>query len=1323
MASKKDSLSTMRDMDLKKGDIWKLIDLYFKEKYVLYQLQYMSYNQFIEECVFSELTNNPNVIHIKVDTKTNKIYKYRFKFENIVLKAPSDENANEDEIIFPEHARIRHLTYASKLVAYVKQIQEVIDVATGEVESEKVLFEDSIPIAKIPLMVRSKYCSTNLRSDISNTECPYDPGCYFIIKGSEKVVLSIERQCENKMIVMKTKDINYPDATIYTLRVNSRNVYDMTSNMQIASIKTKKDNAIVFTMLHFSEIPVFIFMRALGIVSDRDIIKYIAYDESDVDMLNMLKPSLYHSQVENYKDDEGVTHTLRSQEDCINYLLNKLKSRNMYIETDAHTRDLQRREHLMKILENDLFPHMGKSLEEKAYYIGLMCHKMLSCMLGRIDVDDRDSYTNKRIEMPGVLMAQRFKEFYKKMLTDCSKKFKTKMGGLSDDANPINVITQIKMNTIEQGLNSALSTGTWGKRKGVAQMLQRMTYLQMISCFRRIMVLVDTANNKGIEAIRHVNSIQYGFVDAIETPEGHKVGLSKHLSLTANISINMKDQPEIIRGLVKDSGVTIHRLTDIPSIQFKRLTRVFLNGEWLGMTDNPIKLVDFLRQKRREAIIEKMVGIIHHFGNKEVRINTDGGRLYRPLLRVQDNQLYLDSNIINQIDKMTNWNEFLIKHPDVMEYVDIEEAENLMICMTQKDLKEERAKMAAKVNNPSPNGDIINRYNNVYRKFTHCELHPSMMLGTVSANNPFSEHNQSPRNYFNFAQSRHGMGINASNLRHRMDLTYYLYHPQRPIVNTRPSKYTGLQYLPAGENIIVAIATYTGYNQEDSIVFNKAAIERGIFRATYFKKESDAIQKNPSTAQDDKFMKPDVNRVSGIKHGNYNKLNEKGYVPEETEIEENDIIIGKVTPIQPSAIGQNSVKSFKDSSTVYRSGVPGIVDKVYTGINNADGYEMYNMRIRSERVPRVGDKFCADKNSEVLTNKGWIKFDEMYHRYKLGEEFTVATLHDGKFIKYDKPIDVYEFDYDGYMYKLTSQQVDFCITMDHEMWARKRDKNYFELVKAADLYGKRYNLKKDGWIDKPDVETIDINGKVFKMDDFLDFLGIFIADGCINKNFIKLTGTKQRKIDHIKDVCKRMGLKYTRREYQLNDTYKSDYGYAVSHDVSCNELKEWLVPYNVGAINKYLPAFVFDLNSGQARILLDSLISCDGSHNKQGSQCYYTSSKKLADDVMKLVIHAGWSGSVKTIRKEGDRYNVHNSEGVLNADALSVRIIKTKNEPQVNHGHKNTQSGQEEEIIKYKGKVYCLEVPSHVFMFRYNNKNVWSGNCSRHGGPLPIFTV
>jgi hypothetical protein len=158
---------------------------------------------------------------------------------------------------------------------------------------------------------------------------------------------------------------------------------------------------------------------------------------------------------------------------------------------------------------------------------------------------------------------------------------------------------------------------------------------------------------------------------------------------------------------------------------------------------------------------------------------------------------------------------------------------------------------------------------------------------------------------------------------------------------------------------------------------------------------------------------------------------------------------------------------------------------------------------------------------------------------------------------------------------------------------------------------------------------------------------------------------------------------------------------------------------DVGALNKFLPDYVWKLSQRQARILLESLISCDGSANSQGSECYYTSSKRLANDVMRLAIHAGYAGSIKTIREEGAPYGIitarSSSKGTLNADALSVRIIKTKCEPQINHGHCKSQDGQSESTYHYKGLVGCIEVPSHVFMIRQNNKNVWIGNCSRHG--------
>lgn len=1252
------------DNSVSNKEIWKLIDLLFNTKNVLYNMHYLSYQQFIEDNIISEL-NKKYVIHENIIGK--QIYRYSLKFDNIMLKAPSD--AFDYDTISPNDARIRHINYSSKLFVDIKQIQEIINFESNTVDEKVLYHEKKINIGAIPIMVRSKYCTTNIKKDIPNLECTYDPGCYFIIKGLEKVVVSHERICENKELIFPKKDINYPDGVMYSVQVNSK-AQDST-NINITSIKMLKDKTILLTMPHFSEIPIFIIFRVLGFETDQDIINYIVYDNTDINMINMIKPSLNNSLLETYKDDNGVDHFIMTKEDAENYLIQKMKTSRKYNETDSEIRHMQKREHLLSILENELFSHMEKGFLEKGYYLGMMCNKLLQCILKRIEPDDRDNFINKRIDLPGALMARLFEQYLKKMINECSKNFKKRMGGLTTDTNPSNIISLIKSMTIEQGFTTALATGNWGsnKKKGVAQPLHRHNYLNTISYFRRIITPSSDAATSKMDKMRHIHSGQYGFIDPVESPDGEKIGIQKHLALSANVTINSKEQSKIIKDLLDDKTDIFTYLTDVPPFKIKILTKVFISGQWYGMTDKPIQLVEYLKTMRSKGVIVKMVGIAHNYRTKEIRINTDGGRLYRPLLKVKNNKLLLTNEMLNEIDmninskKISTWNDFISKYNDAIEYVDCEESENLMIAMTTSILNEERNKMLNKVisDDNNNNNNTINRYSNVYRKFTHCELNPAMMLGSVSSNIPFSEHNQSPRNIYNFSQARQAMGLHVSSLRHRIDLTYQLFHPQIPLIHTRMAKYTNMLNLPSGENVIVAIACYTGYNQEDSIIINRSSVDRGLLRASYFTKYHDVIQKNPSTSRDDIFMKPDPNQTMGIQYGNYDKLNDKGYIEEETRVDPGDFIIGKVSQIQPDK--NNSNKIYKDSSTKYKSGVAGVIDKVFTGVYNTDNFEMYNVKVRSERIPRVGDKLCMLGDHEVLTNKGWVKFVELYQRYHNKEDFKIATLHEGQTIKYDTPIDVYEWDYEGDMYKLTSQQADFCVTMDHEMLAKKRKHKYFELIKAKDLIGKRYNLKKNGIIDIPDVEIININSKIFKMDDFLKFLGIFFGNGYLLENNIYITNTNNVKL-------------YNRMDLYHNKCYSENI-------IKCNELYEWLKDYN-----KNIPDFVFELNSRQAKILLSSLLYFSNKIPK--SQNYYTLSNKLANDVMKLAIHSGWSATIKE------------------NEMFCVKINKYKNEPHINNNR------QLEEIVYHKGKVYCLEVPSHIFMIRYNNKNVWTGNCSRH---------
>jgi DNA-directed RNA polymerase II subunit RPB2 len=991
-------------------DIYKLIDLYFNEKFILYNFQWNAFNQFINNTIRNDIMNIEHIIH--EDHYGGKIYRYKIIFENVSIKPPVDDNANDEEIIFPEDCRTRFLTYASKLIADISQVQEIIDCETSGLNTdintttnseintdsnttnttntkpkiiteqgyERILIakEYKVPIAKIPIMVRSEYCSTNLKKDRPNTECRFDPGCYFIIKGSEKVVIGLERICENKMLCFTKKDPNYINGIMYQCQVNSRNmnheIVDGTlSNIQIVSVRMKKDNSIILNMTQFADIPIFIIFRALNIVTDNDIINHIITNPNDTDMLNMLKISMNKSLSENIKDANGNYIEIKDAESAYTYLMSKIKNKR-YSNTNIETNYKQRQKHLELILSRDFLPHMGITIDRvdhKARYLGKMINKLLNTYLGRQEIDDRDSFINKRIDLPGTLMAQLFRQYFKKMLNDCGKYFKKKNNG--NHINPIDVIKFIKFTTIEQGLSSALLTGTWGssKRKGVAQMLQRLTYKQFISYFRRIMPPPVDATNSKVTSMRHVNNIQYGFIDLVETPDGHKVGLHKHLSLMCTITMNA-DQTQInnIRQILKtlkdaNSKLYINEICTVPLNILSKQVQINLNGEWLGITNNPFELVRELKIKRRNSEINLQVSINFNIKHKSIDIYTDAGRLIRPLLKVENNELNLTNQMLNSIDtsyinktKITRWAEFIQKYPDVIEYVDVEESENLMIAMYPSEVNDAKQKMhKSEYPTEGGRGNPINRYDKVYVKYTHCEFHPMMFMGIISSNIPFSEHNQAPRNYFNFAQTRQGMGIYASNHRHRVDLSYLLYHPMRPLVITRAAKYTHELDIPAGENMIVAIACYTGYNQEDSIVMNRTSMQRGMAVSTTLKKYSDTITKNTSSGQDDIFMKPDRNKVTGMMDSNYyNKLNEKGYVPEETVITNGDVIIGKVAPIQS---GSNTNKLYKDESEIYKSTVAGTVDKVYTGLYNADGYEMYNMRIRSERMPMIGDKLCS----------------------------------------------------------------------------------------------------------------------------------------------------------------------------------------------------------------------------------------------------------------------------------------------------------------------------------------------------------------------------
>lgn len=888
------------------NNIFKFMDLYFNRSGIMYNHLYNSFNKLLDEDIKNFLDKSDNTFFEKI-TK-DKVIRYKFEYTNIAVRPPM--LPNEDELMFPSDARNRSITYSSKLIATVTQVQEIVDMSTDEVERRVIgQPENEFPIMYIPVMVRSKFCSLSIKKGYDKSEDEYDPGGYFIVYGSEKVVISQERMCENKPLVFLKKDSG---AESYVVQVNSKS-HRNSRLLQVISIKIKKDNTMSVKVPILSEIPVFILMRALGIESDRDIIDYIVYNEKDLDMVNMVRMSL-----DGTLNDKGVK--IQTQEDAIEYLLTKMRVIKKYSETDKVVKQQQKKLHLMSLLENNFLPHVEGGLLYKAYYIGYMINRLLKCYLGRIPPDDRDSYVNKRVDMIGNLLEELISQHYRKMLNECNKYFKRRN---QNDETPLNIINQIKPTIIEQGLRISLMTGSWGRKKGVAQMLQRLSFKQLISFLRRIdSPSVDSSTNKltgprqlhpsslgmcccltgdteilmangatkqikdmtnsdnvlsvcpttldesnsnikkwfvksvaiqqnkplikittelgtvikctkdhkllTIKGLDINDNFYYNFVEAenlklgtnlierrlidfpnsenyilesdknmyiskiislelipcepvydfttisknhtfiangivshncVETPEHANVGLVKHLTMLGNISIISNSQINIIKSYLRDKLINIR---DVQATKLKNFTKVFLNGEWLGLSEDSFALEDELRYKKLHGTFDSTIGVVHDIKNSEIKIYCDCGRLYRPVMTVNDNIVSLTKELIdktsdNRSDSnvITDWNEFMIKNPNVIEYIDMEEQPFLMIAPGINDVELMRQTMVSSIDkvNSIKNNTILNRYDDMkFVRYTHCEFHPSLLLGTIATNIPFCNHNAGTRNIFQYSQ-------------------------------------------------------------------------------------------------------------------------------------------------------------------------------------------------------------------------------------------------------------------------------------------------------------------------------------------------------------------------------------------------------------------------------------------------------------------------------------------------------------------------------------------------------------------------------------------
>ncbi|KAH9065781.1 DNA-dependent RNA polymerase II second largest subunit [Lactarius vividus] len=913
--------------EITQEDCWTVISSFFEEKGLVRQ-QLDSFDEFVQNSMQELVEENADLVLDQADQHSGHdsdvTRRYELHFGQIYLSRPTITEMDGSVVpVFPQEARLRNLTYSAPI--YLEVFRKFL--------------------SGLPIMLRSTFCilsGLGERELYDLNECPYDSGGYFIINGSEKVLIAQERMATNHVYVFakaQPSPINFLAEIRSAVEKGGKTISQFQVKMFHRNQEKTSGNVMKATIPYIKvDIPIWVVFRALGVMSDRDILEHICYDMQDMQMLEMLKPCI----------DDGFV--IQDRDIALDFIGNRGTTTGLSRE--------RRIRYAQEILQKEMLPHVSMSEgseSKKAYFFGSWTTVTTS--------------GKKRLDLAGPLLANLFRMLFRKLTRDVYRHLQKCV----ETHKEFNLNLAIKHNTITNGLKYSLATGNWGDQKkamsakaGVSQVLNRYTYASTLSHLRRCNTPLGREGK--IAKPRQLHNTHWGMVCPAETPEGQACGLVKNLALMATISVGSMSGP-IIDFLEEWGLESLEENAHSSTLT----TKVFVNGVWMGVHRDPTNLIETLKKLRRKDDVHPEVSIVRDIRERELRLYTDPGRVCRPLFIVEDQQLVLQKKHVRWLNQGTTdeGEDFKWQHlakSGVIEMLDAEEEETVMICMTPEDLETARLQGRGIQSITTTNADFdpAARLKPSPGKssphiWTHCEIHPSMILGICASIIPFPDHNQSPRNTYQSAMGKQAMGIYLTNFLVRMDtMANILYYPQKPLATTRSMEYLKFRELPAGQNAIVAILCYSGYNQEDSVIMNQSSIDRGLFRSIYYRSYMD-LEKRSGVTPLEEFEKPTRETTLRMKHGTYDKLEDDGLVAPGTGVAGEDIIIGKTAPLPPDneELGQRTrTHNRRDVSTPLKSTENGIVDQVLI-TTNSEGQKFVKIRVRSSRIPQIGDKFAS----------------------------------------------------------------------------------------------------------------------------------------------------------------------------------------------------------------------------------------------------------------------------------------------------------------------------------------------------------------------------